>query len=119
MWKKRTKTTSFWIGLSSILVLIVDYVSSEFGFSICSDLVPKIILGLCSFLVLVGFVNKKDVDGEPSQKTEILDEIKSLNNYTKNKSNTKNELLKKSNDKNLNNYTNISHNYSDSDDETK
>ena len=83
MWKKRIRTTSFWVGIVSFIVLLADSVSDVFGYSIAVDGVVKIILGLCSCLIVVGFINKKDVDSVESQPDELLKEMHNVNNYTK------------------------------------
>lgn len=72
----KLKTTSFWIGLSGAIVLILDCVSSIFNIKLYSQEVQTIIISICSILVLFGFVTKKTTeDKKEISKEELLDEL--------------------------------------------
>ena len=57
--KERLKTTSFWLGLSGAVVIIVESISSLFNVEIASSVVEGIIMTICSVLVLLGIITKK------------------------------------------------------------
>ena len=75
--KDKIKTTSFWLGVGGAIVILIDCISSIFGFSIAPDVVENIIISVCSILVLLGVITKKSVNdkGERS-KEDLLQEIK-------------------------------------------
>ena len=54
--KEKIKTTSFWLGLSSAIVLIVDCMAGLFGVDFSSGALEDVLLTICSVLVVVGFV---------------------------------------------------------------
>ena len=103
--KNRIRTTSFWIGLASVSVLVIDALSGVCGFSICSDNVIKAILGLSSILVVLGFVNKKDVDTPVANKDDLLSDLNTMNNYSDSSNNVHDINLNKSTDNIANKYT--------------
>ena len=75
--KEKIKTTSFWIGISGIAVVVVNCMSSIFGFVVASDVVEAIIVSISSILVIFGVVNKKDInDNTKYSKEELLDELR-------------------------------------------
>ena len=75
--KEKIKTTSFWLGLSGALVLIADCVSDIFGIAMFSDKVESVVITICSVLVLLGIITKKNVgDSAESTTEELLYEIK-------------------------------------------
>ena len=72
----KLKTTSFWLGLSGAVVLILDSLSSILNVKLYSSEVQTIIIAICSVLVMLGFVTKKNsTDKTESSKEELLDEI--------------------------------------------
>lgn len=75
--KDKMRTTSFWLGLSSACVLIVDCVTDIFGLEICSGIVEKIVLSIASVLVMLGIITKKNVEDSDSSTSEDL--LKELN----------------------------------------
>ena len=75
--QERLKTTSFWIGLSGVLVVIVDSISEIFNLHIVSEVVECVVLFIASVLVLLGIVTKKNVsDKEDVDESELLNELK-------------------------------------------
>lgn len=73
--KNKLRTTSFWLGLSGALVVLIGSIGRLFGLNISSALVEDIILSICSVLICFGFVNKKNDDGAEETKEELLEEI--------------------------------------------
>lgn len=75
--QERLKTTSFWIGLSGVLVVIVDSVSEIFNLHIVSEVVECVVLFIASVLVLLGIVTKKNIsDKEDVDESDLLNELK-------------------------------------------
>ena len=74
--KEKIKTTSFWLGLSGLLVIILDCFSKIFEINIVSGVVEDVIITISSMLVLLGIITKKNVnDGAESTKEELLLEL--------------------------------------------
>ena len=74
--KEKLKTTSFWLGLCSSIVLILESVSSLIGISLYPHVIENVILSVCSVLVTIGIITKKNVnDKVNSSKDDLLDEI--------------------------------------------
>lgn len=77
MMKEKFKTTSFWLGISGALVIIADCISKIFNINILSGYIDDIVITICSVLVLLGIVTKKNVgDSKDSSKEELLYELK-------------------------------------------
>lgn len=75
--QERLKTTSFWIGLSGVLVVIVDSISEIFNLHIVSEVVECVVLFIASVLVLLGIVTKKNIsDKEDVDESDLLNELK-------------------------------------------
>lgn len=82
--KKRIKTTSFWLELSGAIVIILETISSVFKLNLYSKEAESIILAICSVLVMLGIITKKDVsDEKESDSKELLEEINKDNNEDK------------------------------------
>ena len=76
--KDRLKTTSFWLGRSGIVVIICEAISNLLNISIVSESVEGVVVAICSVLVLLGFVTKKNVsDKNDSSKEELMEELHS------------------------------------------
>lgn len=75
--KKKIRTTSFWLGLSGAVVILIGAIASIFGIKIQSEVIEDIIMSVCSILICFGFVNKKTEEGEELSKEELLDDISS------------------------------------------
>ena len=118
MWKNRIKTTSFWIGLSSVAILIADYLGNLFGFSICPNEISKGVFVVCSCLIAVGFVNKKNVNDKVVDKQELLDDINVLHKYADKSSDSNPSNLSSKSDNVMNKYSNNLNNNSESNDKS-
>lgn len=74
--KKKFKTTSFWLGLSGAIVIVLETISSILGLELYSKQIETIVLSICSALVMLGIITKKDVsDEKESSKEDLLNEI--------------------------------------------
>lgn len=75
--KEKIKTTSFWLGLSGAVVIVLDCISEIFNLNICSSEVENIIISICSVLIMLGVVTKKNVqDVEGVEKEDLLLELR-------------------------------------------
>ena len=75
--KEKIKTTSFWLGVSGSLVIVADCISEIFGIAMFSDTVETVVITICSVLVLLGIITKKNVsDKEDISQDELLYELK-------------------------------------------
>ena len=75
--KNRLKTTSFWLEISGVIVLLVDTIARIFEIQIYSGYIQDIILTICALLITLGVVTKKDVkDTQNSSTKELLEEVK-------------------------------------------
>lgn len=74
--KNKIRTTSFWLGLSGAIVIILETISSILGLNLYSKEIESIILSICSALVMVGIITKKNVSDEKDSSSEdLLEEI--------------------------------------------
>lgn len=74
--KKKIRTTSFWLGLSGAIVIVLETISSVLNLNLHSKEVESIILAICSALVMVGIITKKNVsDEKESSSKDLLEEI--------------------------------------------
>ena len=84
--KDKIKTSSFWLGLGGAVVLCINCLSDLFGVTICEERVEGIIVTICSVLVMLGIITKKNVsDTNPVSKDELIVEIENFNNDNENK----------------------------------
>ena len=84
--KKKFRTTSFWLGLSGAVVIVLETLSNIIGIDHYSKEVEAIILSICSALVMLGIVTKKNVSDENETSTkDLLEEInlEEINKYDK------------------------------------
>lgn len=78
--KEKIKTTTFWLGVSSAIILIIDCVAELFDFKISSGVIEGILTTVCSVLVLLGIVTKKNVgDSCEISQDDLLQELKQIN----------------------------------------
>lgn len=74
--KNKIRTTSFWLGLSGAIVIILETISNILGLNLYSKEIESIILSICSVLVMVGIITKKNVtDEKESSSEDLLEEI--------------------------------------------
>ena len=76
--KQKFRTTTFWLGLCGAIVIVLESISSAFNINLYSDQVESVILSICSALVMLGIITKKDLsDTKDSSKEDLLEEIES------------------------------------------
>lgn len=73
--KKKLRTTSFWLGLCGALVLILDTISEIIGLELYSKEVERIVLSICSILVTIGIITKRNENDSDVSKEDLLKEI--------------------------------------------
>lgn len=73
--KKKIRTTTFWLGLSGAIVIVLETISSAFGINLYSKEIESIIMSICSALVMLGIITKKNVGDETVSKDTLLEEI--------------------------------------------
>ena len=74
--KNNLKTTSFWVGVSGAIVVILDCLSSILNIKLYSQEVQTIIISICSVLIMVGYITKKSVDDKvESTKEDLLQDL--------------------------------------------
>lgn len=79
--KEKIKSLSFWLGLGGAIIIIINSLSSICGFKICTGDIENIILSVCSILVLLGIINKKNTNEDNiSTQDELLTEIENEKN---------------------------------------
>ena len=67
--KNKIRTTSFWLGLGASIVLILECLSQVIGIELYSNDVEGIVTSICSILVMLGIITKKNVnDNKESSK---------------------------------------------------
>ena len=54
--KDRAKTYSFWVSLTSAIILILKVIGSKFGFEVDAVFVSDLVTSMCSVLVLLGII---------------------------------------------------------------
>ncbi len=73
--KNKLRTTSFWLGVSGAIVLLLESIAEVFGFSIPSENIENIITSIAVVLVAVGFITKKTESGKQENTDILIDEI--------------------------------------------
>ena len=73
--KSKFRTTTFWLGLCGAIVIILESISGAFGINLYSSAIESIILSICSALVMLGIITKKDVGDSTRSKDDLLEEI--------------------------------------------
>ena len=77
--KEKIKTTSFWLGLGGCIVIIVSCVADLFGLKICAEQIESIIMSICSILVMLGIITKKNTtDTTLLNKDELIADIENF-----------------------------------------
>ena len=75
--KEKVKSYSFWVSLSSAIILILKVIGTQFGFSIDATLASDLITSLCSILVVLGIIvtptskSAKLIDEQTTEKTSM------------------------------------------------
>lgn len=79
--KNKFKTTSFWLGVGGAIVIAIDCLADVFGIKISTSIVEDLVVAICSILVLLGIVTKKNTTDEKVSTTdELMLDIQNFNN---------------------------------------
>lgn len=70
--KEKIKTTSFWLGVAGAVLILIESVADIFNVTICSETIETIVVSICSILVLLGIITKKNVSDTSAVSTEDL-----------------------------------------------
>ena len=74
--KEKIKTTSFWLEIIGVVMIVVDTICGILGVNPYSGVVEVILMSLGSILVLIGVVTKKSVKDDKSySKEELLEDF--------------------------------------------
>ena len=73
--KDKVKSYSFWVSLSSALILIIKVIGNKFGFTIDATLASDLITSLCSILVVTGII----VTPTPKSSKQIQEDAATVN----------------------------------------
>ena len=74
--KKKLRTTSFWLGVIGAIIIVLESITQVFGVELYSKQVETILLAVCSAMVLLGIITKKnESDKTDSSSEDLLDEI--------------------------------------------
>ena len=77
--KEKLKTTSFWLSIGSSVIIVLSCIADLFGFQICAQEVEHVIVSICSVLVVLGVITKKNTtDTNTVQKDELIAEIENF-----------------------------------------
>ena len=86
--KDKIKSYSFWVSLTSAIILILKLLGSRFGFSIDETMISDLFTALCSILVLLGIIvvpNSNQTNNSINNKTteeNTICQTSSLNSQT-------------------------------------
>lgn len=73
--KNKFRTTTFWLGLCGAIVIVLESISGAFGINLYSSEIESVIMSICSALVMLGIITKKEVGDTSQTKEELLEEI--------------------------------------------
>ena len=74
--KQKFKTTTFWLGVSGAIVIILECISDVFGINLCSKEIENVIMTVCSALVMLGIITKKSIkDKDQLPQDDLLEEF--------------------------------------------
>ena len=74
--KEKVRTTSFWLGVAGVAVVVVNSISSVLGISIASDVVEAVVISISSILVILGVVHNKNINENTKySKEELIGEL--------------------------------------------
>ncbi len=69
----KVRTYTFWVGLSSAVVILVQSIGKLFGLQIDAGIIDNVIMSICGVLVVLGIVTKGDKPtGTPAPTDEQL-----------------------------------------------
>ena len=82
--KQKFRTTTFWLGVSGAIVIILECISDVFGINLYSKEIENVIMTVCSALVMLGIITKKtEQDSDNITKDELIADIENFKNDDK------------------------------------
>jgi len=54
---EKLKSYKFWVALTSAVIIFLQTIGKELGFSISEEVITNIVMTLCGILVLLGFID--------------------------------------------------------------
>lgn len=77
--KNKIKTTSFWLGIGSSIVIVVSCISDLIGFDIGTSIIESIVVSICSVLVMLGIITKRtENDSDDVSKDTLIADIENF-----------------------------------------
>ena len=77
--KNKIKTTSFWLGIGSSIVIVVSCISDLIGFDIGTSIIESIVVSICSILVMLGIITKRtENDSDDVSKDTLIADIENF-----------------------------------------
>ena len=77
--KNKIKTTSFWLGIGSSIVIVVSCISDLIGFDIGTSIIESIVVSICSVLVMLGIITKRtENDSDDVSKNTLIADIENF-----------------------------------------
>ena len=73
--KQKFKSYTFWVGLVSAIILVIEEICKLFGFVADVGLIENVLLSICSVFVVLGIITK---DKKEDKKEDIIDEVVNL-----------------------------------------
>jgi len=74
--KQKFRTTTFWLGLCGAIVIVLETISNAFSINLYSKEIESVIMSICSALVMLGIITKRNSDENSNvSKEELLEEI--------------------------------------------
>ena len=74
--KNKIKTTSFWLEIIGVIMVIIETISSTFNLNLYSNTIQSLLMVVGSLLVILGVVTKKNVNDEVVySKDDLLDDF--------------------------------------------
>ena len=74
--KEKIKTTSFWLEMSGVILVVIDTISTLFNLNLYSQVVQSIFMSMGSILVVVGVITKRNSnDKDEVSKEELLEDF--------------------------------------------
>ena len=80
--KEKFKSYKFWVALTSAVIIFLQTLGKELGFSISEETISNIVITFCGILVLLGFIN--DDRNTPTTPQITTEEQVEINNKQEN-----------------------------------
>lgn len=67
--KQKMKTYSFWMALTGAVILVLQTIGKECGFSIDDKVITGIVSSVCGVFIVLGIISKPSIKNEDCEKT--------------------------------------------------